>query len=153
MKASSGVSDQPKSSRESIKGAKTRALNALKEYETENKNANVSYSIGIEGGIEKIEDLYFQSGWIAIYDCKNDKFGIGTSARVEVSNKIATTLINDENTELSDVIDSLSGKENIGKKEGYFGIVTNNTLSRANAYSHGVLMAFAKFVSDSKYWD
>ena len=55
--------------------------------------------------------------------------------------------------ELSHVLDKLSGKQDVGRKEGYFGIVTNNTLTRAEAYSHGVLMAFAKFVSHQRYWD
>lgn len=32
------------------------------------------------------------------------------------------------------------------------GILTNGALGRAEAYSHGVLFAFAPFVSDAKYW-
>lgn len=153
FKVSSNVSDQPKSSIESIKGAKNRALNALTvDIKDESTQTSVDYTIGLEGGMEKIDDIYFQSGWMVVYNCKTKQFGIGTSARVEMSNKIVKALLND-GKELSDVVDNISGKNNIGTKEGYFGIVTNNALTRAEAYSHGIVMAFAKFVSDTKYWD
>jgi non-canonical (house-cleaning) NTP pyrophosphatase len=58
----SGVSDQPMSDEESIKGAITRAKAAF------DTNKNSSFGIGLEGGIQQVGDRYFESGWIAVYN-------------------------------------------------------------------------------------
>lgn len=69
----SGVSDQPMSDLETMTGAKNRAkatleaaraMNLIPEEEEEDASISV-FSIGIEGGIEKVGDHYFECGWVA----------------------------------------------------------------------------------------
>merc|ERR1719203_1380304 len=82
---------------------------------------------------------------------KEGQIGIGTSARVELSQKIMEPILND-GQELGDVMDKLSGEHSTKTHQGYFGLVTNGALPRADAYHHGVLFAFSKFVSPQIYW-
>ena len=146
----SGVSDQPKSSTESLKGATNRAKNVCKLF------PNADYSVGIEGGMESVmkddddKEIYLQSGWVVVMN-KEGEIGIGTSARVECSDKIVNK-INNENKELGVVMDEISGKKDVKTHQGFFGLITNNHYPRALAYHHGCLFAFAKFISPKIYW-
>ena len=118
---SSGVTDQPKIARECINGATNRAKNTFKKF------PNADYCVGIEGGIEQINNIYFQSGWVVVINNKNE-IGYGTSARAQLSNKIMKPILND-GKELSDVMDNITGKT------GILRINTNNNVPRANAYA------------------
>ncbi|MBI3289881.1 inosine/xanthosine triphosphatase [Candidatus Microgenomates bacterium] len=140
----SGVSDQPMSDEESIRGTVNRARRALSEVEW------ATYGIGMEGGIQLIGRRYFECGWIAVVD-KNGKVGLGSSGRFQVASKIMKRVLKGE--ELGITFDKVTGIENTKHKEGAMGIVTNGHLPRATAYSHGVFFAFAPFISDKKFWE
>lgn len=140
----SDVSDQPMSDEESIKGAINRAKGAITGIH------GAKYGVGMEGGAQLIGKKYFECGWIAVVD-KNGKVGLGSSARFELSAKIAKRL--GKGFELNDAMRELTGVDKHGNKEGMMGVITNGKLPRATAYSHGILFAFAPFVSNKKFWD
>ncbi|MCR4324097.1 MAG: inosine/xanthosine triphosphatase [Candidatus Curtissbacteria bacterium] len=139
----SGVSDQPKTDEETMKGAITRAKNAQKA-------TNADFGIGLEGGMHKIGKDWFECGWIAIVD-KNGKIGIGSSSRWQVSKKISKPLLKGQ--ELADVVNELTGRDDVHVKEGIMGLITKNHLPRYKAYSHGIIFAFAPFISNPIFWD
>jgi inosine/xanthosine triphosphatase len=143
VKVDSGVGDQPTSDKEAIEGAVNRAKKAQEK-------ANADFGIGMEGGFNKVGKHYFECGWVAVVD-KRNKIGLGSSARFELSRKIIKQLC--LRKELADVINNFTGRRNANEKEGMMGLVTNKHLPRATAYSHGVLFAFAPFISDPKFWD
>ncbi len=143
VKVDSGVGDQPTSDKESIKGAINRAKWAQKK-------ANADFGIGMEGGMNKIGKLWFECGWIAVVD-KNGKVGLGSSGRFEVSGKIIKEII--KGKELNEAVDTIAGKTVVDPKKGFMSIVTKRNLSRPVAYSHGLIFAFAPFLSDPKFWD
>merc|ERR1711971_1431535 len=68
-----GVSDQPKSAKESLLGATNRAKNTFTEC------PSADYCVGLEGGIESVGDHYLQSGWVVVIN-KEREIGFGTSA-------------------------------------------------------------------------
>lgn len=139
----SKVSAQPKSDEESIKGAIERAKSALKAE-------SADFGIGMEGGIHKIGKSYFESGWIAVVN-KKKEVGLGSSARWQVSEKISKKLLSGK--ELMEVIAKITNRDNVHAQEGMMGLITNGHLPRHLAYSHGILFAFAPFVSDPVFWD
>ena len=139
----SGVSDQPKSDEESIKGAINRAKRALKK-------ADADFGLGMEGGMHKIGSNHFESGWIAVID-KEGKIGLGSSARWQVSRKISKPLF--KGKELAEVINEMTGRDDVHKKEGIMGLISNGHLPRHKTYSHGIIFAFAPFISDEIFWD
>lgn len=143
IKVDSGVDNQPKSDEETIAGAINRAKKALRK-------SKADFGIGMEGGFNKIGKRHFECGWVAVVD-KNGKIGLGSSARFELSKKIIDQI--SHRKELANVINEFTGRGDAHEKEGMMGLITNKRLPRATAYSHGVIFAFAPFISDPKYWD
>lgn len=143
IEVNSSISNQPLSDQEAIKGAINRAKGALKKSASD-------FAIGMEGGMHKIGKNWFESGWIAVVD-KNGKIGIGSSARWQVSKKISRPLLRGK--ELADVINNLTGRKDVHIKEGVMGLITAGHLPRHVSYSHGILFAFAPFISDKKFWE
>lgn len=142
--AKSGISSQPMSDRQSIRGAVNRAKRALKTVK------DAEFGVGMEGGVHKIGKKWFESGWIAVVD-KKGKIGLGTSARWEMSGKVMGKL--EGKGELSRVFEELAKIENAKDVGGVMGLVTKNLLPRDLAYSHGVIFALAPFFSDPVFWD
>lgn len=142
----SAVSAQPFSVTETRAGALHRAQAAAAAV------PDCDFGVGLEGGVEIVDDLWFECGWMAVVDPKTRRVGWGSSARFQMSEKIMAELR--AGKELAEVMEALSGIEKIGTKGGAMGVLTNNNLSRAEAYGHGLIFALAPFLSDPvKYWD
>ncbi|CAJ1031521.1 Protein of unknown function DUF84, putative [Leishmania lindenbergi] len=142
---SSGVRDQPMSAEETQRGALNRAKAALEII------PGADYGVGLEGGIEDIAGRWFECGWMAIVERKTGKCGIGSSARFEMSETIMRPILN-EGKELAEVMDNLTGEQDVRSGLGAMGVLTAGHLGRAAAYEHGLVFALAPFLSDSKYW-
>lgn len=143
----SAVAAQPMSADESMQGAQHRANAALAQL------PEAQFGIGLEGGVEKIGDRYFECGWMCVVERSTGRVGWGSSARFEMSSKIMRKLI-DEKKELAQVMDELTGETDVRSNLGAMGILTAGHLGRAEAYSHGLMFALAPFLSDQgKYWD
>lgn len=134
----SGVSRQPKSDLESIKGAKNRAKQSMKFN-------NADFGVGLEGGIHKIDGKWFDSGWIVVIDKKGNE-GIGCSVKMQTPDKMVK-LMNRKDLELGEVDDLIFKIKNSKQKEGHFGLMTRNILSRQEAYSHAVISALVRFIN------
>lgn len=143
IKVPSGVSDQPKSDEETMRGAVNRARAAREAHDAD-------FGIGMEGGYQQIGGQHFECGWMAVID-REGRVGLGTSARFELSQKIHERL--EAGLELADVIDEIAGRSDIRNQEGAMGVLTNGHLPRDMAYSHGLLFAFGRFVSDARFWE
>ncbi len=137
----SGVSDQPMSDQEAIRGAVERAGAAL-------KMCDADFSVGVESGLQKVGSAHFGCGWIFIID-KTGKWGIGSSARVIIPEKMMDIVKTGK--ECGDATDILFGVENSKQNNGYFGLVSNDTVTRASAYTHGVIFALAPFLHEDLF--
>lgn len=144
VEVKSGVSAQPMSDRQSIRGAINRAANARRQV------PKADYAVGMEGGVHKIGGKWFESGWIAVIN-KKGKLGIGTSARWEISRKIMNRL--EKGKELSHIFEEIAQIENAKDVGGVMSLVTSTHLPRDVAYSHGLIFALAPFVSSPDFWD
>ena len=139
----SGVSDQPMSDLESIKGATNRANNAIKK-------SKVDYSVGLEGGLQQIGSVWFDCGWIVIID-KKGYIGIGSTIRMNASSKMIKMI--KAGIELGAVNDILFNKINSKQAEGHFGVMTNNVITRTAGYRDGVIAALARFIQPQVFKD
>lgn len=129
---------------ETMTGATNRAKGAIA------KHPEARFGVGLEGGIQKTGDRYFESCWVVVSDAAG-KLGIGCSAKFELSSKFMGPILAGE--ELATVIDRLSGEKDVRSNLGAMGIVTNGALARTESMTHGVIFAFGPFVSDARYWD
>lgn len=143
IEADSEVSPQPKSDLESIQGAINRAKAVIKKTDAD-------LAIGMEGGIQKVGEYYFECGWIAVIN-RVGKTGLGSTARFELSKKLAKEIF--AGKEMKEVFNELTSRTDVATTDGAMGVLTAGHYKRAEAYSHGVLFAFAPFLSDKKFWD
>lgn len=129
---SSGVSDQPFSDEETRHGAIYRATQSLPQH-----TEQYSISIGLEGGVMKIDDALFICNWGALATSTNDLY-VASGARIPLPQEIADQLY--AGKELGPVMQAFSKKENVRQQEGAIGIFTNGLLDRGDMFSHIVRM-------------
>lgn len=132
----SQISHQPMSDLESIRGARNRATAAL-------ANSTAAYGVGLEGGVQQIDDYWFDCGWIVIKD-RQGLEGIGSTARIITPQKMIDKL--HEGLELGQVVDHFFGTTNAKQGQGHFGLMTNNAITRTRGYADGVIMALSRFL-------
>lgn len=133
----SGVSHQPMSSKESIQGARARAQAALAA------TAEADYGVGLEGGLEAVNGLWFDCGWCVIVD-RQGLEGIATSARIETPDSIMEHIR--QGKELGDAIDIIFKRKNAKQAEGQFGLMTNGAVTRTDGYVQAVCLALSRFL-------
>ena len=81
----------------------------------------------------------------------SDSIGVGTSARFEIRGQVLQRLQDGE--EMADVIDDISGDQDVRSRGGMMGVITNGALPRGECYAHGLLFAFGPWVSPKVYWE
>jgi inosine/xanthosine triphosphatase len=141
IKVNSGVSHQPMSDEETIKGAKNRAKRAM-------RLAEADFGVGLEGGIQKIDCKWFDCGWIVVVD-KKGNVGIGSSIRMHVPPKMMKHV--HKGMEIG-LIDDLFFKVKDSKKgKGHFGLMSKNLITREKGYVDGSISALIRFINSSLF--
>ena len=139
----SGVSEQPMSEEETIKGARYRAKKALEG------DSSALYGVGLEGGVYEQGTKLFECAWCVITN-RDGEEGMGGGLRFElppvVSEKIRA------GGELGPVMNELLKREDVKKQEGAVGVFTKNGVTRTGAYQQLVHLALMKFVSPD-WWE
>lgn len=124
VEVSSGVSEQPMSLDEIVKGAVGRASNAFKEC---------NYSIGIEAGFMEVP--HAKSGYMnitAVVIDDGSSVHLGLSSAFETPNAEIMRMVAEEGMTFDQaaVATGLTADENIGKGEGISGIISKGRLKR-----------------------
>ncbi len=132
----SGVPDQPMSDKQSIRGSTNRAKRALKKLDAD-------YGVGIEGGMQKIGDEWFTSGWAVVVD-KDQVVGRGSSISMSVPPKILEIILS--GVEMGHANDIVFKKSNSKHANGHFGLMTNDAITRTRAYEDAVFCALGRFL-------
>ncbi len=138
FKFKSAVSAQPMSDSETIEGALYRADRALLRCKS------ATYGVGLEGGSHKIGLDWFETGWCVVVD-HSGNYGISSSIRMKIPEKVMQWL-NLHGGEVGDAMDSIFKKKNIKQKQGFFGLMTENRITRTSAYADAVISALSRFV-------
>jgi inosine/xanthosine triphosphatase len=136
----SGVSEQPFTDDETIKGAVQRAEKALEE-------GCGDIGIGLEGGVQNTEAGLFLCNWGALAQ-KGKETIIAGGARIPLPQEVAAELL--AGRELGPVMDEYAQKENIRKKEGAIGVFTNGRVDRAEMFAHVVRLLAGQFEYQSR---
>lgn len=138
----SGVSEQPFSDEETIKGAINRAVGAL-------KMGNGDIGIGLEGGVQESTQGLLLCNWGALAS-KNMEPIIAGGARFLLPYDVADRLRAGE--ELGPVMDDYAKKENVRKNEGAVGIFTNGLINRSEMFSHIMNLLLGQFYYKNASW-
>jgi inosine/xanthosine triphosphatase len=129
-KVPSGVSEQPFSDEETIRGAINRAKAAQIEFSSD-------IAIGLEGGVTETPFGLMLCNWGALVS-ENEKVTpmIAGGARILLPEYISARLRNGE--ELGPVMDDFCNKNDIRSHEGAVGIFTNGRVKRDAMFKHVV---------------
>lgn len=147
----SGVSHTPISRAELMAGARFRAQ-ALAKLAQEGGEP-WKYFVGLEGGLDVVEEngvqLVFLQSWAYVLD-ETGRGAYGQSGAVQMPNALAAEVI-ERGTELSVAIDAYAGEQGIRDAQGAWGVLTQNLITRQEAFRVAVVSAFAPFFNANFY--
>lgn len=131
----SGVSEQPFSDEETIKGAVNRAVRALQQGDGD-------IGIGLEGGVHETSHGLLLCNWGALATTDMEPI-IAGGARFLLPEEVAARLRAGE--ELGPVMDDYAKKKNVSKQEGAVGIFTNGLVNRSAMFTHVMNLLVGQF--------
>jgi len=149
----SGVGHTPLSSAESMRGARQRT-EALIQM-TSGQDDSFHYFVGLEGGLEVMDSSgedtgsdgngdrrVFLESWAYVSDGSRGHFG--RSGGIELPPALAHEVL-DKGVELASAIDKFAGMAGIRDNQGAWGVLSNNLITRREAFRVALVAAFAPF--------
>jgi inosine/xanthosine triphosphatase len=143
VEVDSGVPDQPFGLDQTIEGAINRAKNSY--------TPDIDLSIGVESGLMKTPHSltgYLDLQWCATYD--GEKITLGVSAGFEYPPEVVQEVL--KGKEVGDVMDHITGVDNLGEKKGAVSHLTHGMLDRTGNTEQCVLMAMVPRMNDELYF-
>jgi inosine/xanthosine triphosphatase len=139
----SGVPDQPFGLDQTIEGAINRAKNAYSH--------ECDLSVGIESGLMETPNTltgYIDLQWCAIFDGQEVTLGVSSGFEYppEVINNVLSGL------EVGDVMDRITGIDNLGTKKGAVSHLSRNMLNRTENTEQCVLTAMIPRLNEDIYF-
>lgn len=136
----SGVSDMPMTSDELLLGAVGRARAALAAV------SGADYGVGIEGGVAELCGRHYLTGVTVACDASGT-WHAGWSPWIELPTEVVAIMAREPGRELGDIMDELAGTEGSKHKNGSWGLLTDDRLTRAESFRVALVAAFAPHIS------
>ena len=165
IEVDSGVSHTPVSQEELMRGARQRA-EALVQLSLEN-DAPWRYFVGLEGGLNIFQENASRTGtlrksdvvriahrrvflesWAYVSDGAQGYYG--RSGGIELPESLAHEVL-ENGTELAVAIDRFAGAVGIRDAQGAWGVLSNELITRQEAFRVAVVAAFAPFYNGKLY--
>jgi inosine/xanthosine triphosphatase len=135
---------------ELMSGARQRAR-AVREILIR-QNLAADLYVGLEGGFHSIsvdgEWHTFLRGWAFVTDGRRDSFGMSPS--ISVPDAIVKQVIGGK-SELGIVIDEVAGARDVRSKQGAWGVLSRDLLTRSMSFEAALIAAFAPFYNSELY--
>jgi len=135
---------------ELMSGARERAF-AVRDVLV-NQRLEADLYVGLEGGFHSIsvdgEWHTFLRGWAFVTDGARGSFGMSPS--ISVPRSIVTRVIEGKR-ELGLVIDEVAGIRDVRSKQGAWGILSRDLLTRSMSFEAALIAAFAPFYNPALY--
>lgn len=135
----SGVGDQPQSDTETRNGARTRA-NAAAALQPV-----ADFCVGLEGGIETIDDHLMAFAWMAIR-ARSGQISEARTVTLPLPDSIRDLV--QGGMELGDANDRIFSTSNSKQKGGAFGLLTEGRYTREGVYAQALTIALVPFVHE-----
>ena len=165
VEVESGVGHTPASREELMRGARQRA-EALLQLARKNDDA-WRYFVGLEGGLDVVQEgasveemqwrtalkqygrrRVFLESWAYVTDGVRGHYG--RSGGIELPQALAHEVL-ENSVELSVAIDKFAGAVGIRDAQGAWGVLSNNFITRQEAFRVAVIAAFAPFYNEKMY--
>ena len=135
---------------ELMSGARQRAL-AVRQILIEQR-LDADLYVGLEGGFHSIsvegEWHTFLRGWAFVTDGERGSFGMSPS--IGVPEAIVKDVIQGKR-ELGIVIDEVAGVRDVRSKQGAWGVLSRDLLTRSMSFEAALIAAFAPFYNPALY--
>jgi non-canonical (house-cleaning) NTP pyrophosphatase len=149
---SSGVGHTPSSRDELMAGARHRSEMLAEIARVEGNDWR--YCVGLEGGLDVVAEggrrHVFLESWAYVLECGTGRGAFGQSGGVMLPDALASEVL-ERGLELSAAIDVFAGKAGIRDAQGAWGILTDNLITRQDAFRIGAINAFAPFFNAALY--
>jgi inosine/xanthosine triphosphatase len=142
----SRVSAQP-FAEETFAGAENRALE-LQTIDQE-QGLGSDFFVGIEGGVTRLYSKSFALGVSCVIDLQ-ERSAYGVSPCFELPESISRQI--DSGKELGQIMEELSGHENIRQKEGAIGFFTHGVMDRKTLYIQSLVVALVPLLNKDLYY-
>ena len=133
-----------------MQGARERAL-AVRDL-LRGQRLEAELYVGLEGGFHSIsiegEWHTFLRGWAYATDGKTGKFGAAPS--ISVPDSIVKSVI-EGRRELGLVIDEAAGKRDVRSRQGAWGVLSRDLVTRSMSFELALIAAFAPFYNADLY--
>jgi len=133
-----------------MEGARERALAARDSLL--NRRLEADIYVGLEGGFHSIsiggEWHTFLRGWAYATDGERSAFGAAPS--ISVPAPIVKSVV-DGRQELGTVIDQIAGGRDIRSKQGAWGVLSRDLVTRSMSFELALIAAFAPFYNQKFY--
>ncbi len=133
-----------------MQGARERALAVRDLLRVRRLEADVF--VGLEGGFHSIsiegEWHTFLRGWAYATDGTREAFG--STPSISVPDAIVKDVI-EGRLELGVVIDRISGKRDVRSRQGAWGVLTRDLVTRSMSFELALIAAFAPFYNSDMY--
>lgn len=144
------VPAMPMNDWELMQGARERALAVRDLLRSQRRDADIF--VGLEGGFHSIslagEWHTFLRGWAYATDGESEAFG-GTPS-ISVPASLAKKVI-EGRTELGVVIDEVAGLKDVRSRQGAWGILSRDLVTRSMTFEVALVAAFAPFYNKAMY--
>ncbi|CDM66976.1 DUF84 family protein [Pyrinomonas methylaliphatogenes] len=144
------IAAMPLDDAESMRGARERAHAVRARLQREGLTAD--FFLGLEGGFHMIsgagERLTLLRNWAYVTDGTRGSFGAGPA--IPVPETIVTRVI-ETGRELGEIIDEITGEEDVRSNRGAWGVFSRGLLSRALSFELALIAAFAPFYNPTLY--
>ena len=131
-------------------GALERAERVRAALEAEGLGARLY--VGLEGGFHSVTHAgrrhTFLRGWAYATDGRAGYFGAAPSVAVP---REVVRRVEGQNRELGDVIDEVAGARDVRSRQGAWGVLTRDLLTRAQSFEAALVAAFAPFYNARLY--
>ena len=133
-----------------MQGARERALAARDSLRSRRLEADIY--VGLEGGFHSIsiegEWHTFLRGWAYATDGEQGAFGAAPS--ISVPAEIVKSVVQGRR-ELGNVIDDVTGGKDIRSKQGAWGVLSRDLVTRSMSFELALIAAFAPFYNPKLY--
>lgn len=149
-RVTSGTSTTPLTDWQIIQGARERALAVRNALKDQGQIAHIY--VGLEGGLHSVsiegEWHTFLRGWAYATDGQREGFGAAPS--ISLPPEIVKLVI-EGRQELGRVIGEISGRSDVRSRQGAWGVLSRNLVTRSLGFELALIAAFAPFYNPDFY--
>ena len=145
-----GAPAMPLTDSQLMRGARARSEAVRELLRGEGETAHLY--VGLEGGFHCVtldgRRLTFLQGWAYATDGRQGHFGVSPS--VGVPEEIVRRVVGGRR-ELGEVMDEMAGERDVRSRQGAWGVISKELLTRAQSFEAALVAAFAPFYNEELF--